>query len=321
MPQELWSDVMGSIGGALVVGMKSILIAYDFSEVSRNPLDHALSIARHFGAKVYIAYIVSSVGYEIAGPEAGQLAYEGSVRDADRLETSLVESGVLRNLEYEFIVRKGNVLDQLKLIVQQKRVDAVVIGTHARQGLGRLVLGSVAEQIFRQADCLVLTVGPGSQEESLVEKNRTIGSFLFATDFGTASLKALPYAASFAHQFQAKLVVLHVLPAAPIPETFHWSRTGDLAAMRKEGELVSRTLFDQLVAPHVPEGATVEFVVRFGRPREQILETCHRLKADLLVLGLNASTHAESASHLPWTAAHEIVFGARCPVLTLKSGD
>ena len=312
---------MGSIGGALVVGMKSILIAYDFSEVSRNPLDHALSIARHFGAKVYIAYIVSSVGYEIAGPEAGQLAYEGSMRDADRLETSLVESGVLQNLEYEFIVRKGNILDQLKLIVQQKRIDAVVIGTHARQGLGRLVLGSVAEQIFRQADCLVLIVGPGSQEESLFEKSGTIGPFLFATDFGTASLKALPYAASFAHQFQAKLVVLHVLPAAPIPETFHWSRTGDLAAMRKEGELVSRTLFDQLVAPHVPEGATVEFVVRFGRPREQILETCHRLKADLLVLGLNASTHAESASHLPWTASHEIVFGARCPVLTLKSGD
>src|SRR5271169_194315 len=162
MQLEFWGEVMGSIEGSVVVGIKSVLIAYDFSDVSHKPLDHALSIARHCGAKVYIAYIVSSIGYEIAGPEAGQLAYEGSMRDADRLETSLVESGALRNLEYEFIVREGNVWDQLKLIVQQKHIDVVVIGTHARQGLGRLVLGSVAEQIFRQADCLVLTVGPGS---------------------------------------------------------------------------------------------------------------------------------------------------------------
>jgi nucleotide-binding universal stress UspA family protein len=296
------------------------LIAYDFSDVSRKPLDHALSIARHFGAKVYIAYIVSSIGYEIAGPEARQLAFEGSRRDAERLEASLIERGALWSLEYEFIVREGSVWDELKLIVQQKHIDAVVIGTHARQGLGRLVLGSVAEQIFRQADCLVLTVGPGSDQESLIEKNGTIGPFLFASDFGTASLKALPYAVSFARLFRAKLVVLHVLPAAPIPETFHWSTSGDLAEMRKQGELVSQKLFDQLVAPHVPEDATVEFIVRFGMPGEQILETCHRLKAELLVLGLKASTHAESASHLPWTAAHEIVFGARCPVLTLKKG-
>ena len=309
---------MSSTEGSVIVAIKSVLIAYDFSDVSRKPLDHALSIARHFGAKVYIAYIVSSIGYEIAGPEAAQLAYEGSVRDADRLKTSLVENGALQNLEYEFMVREGNVWDQLKLIVQQKNIDAVVIGTHAREGLGRLVLGSVAEQIFRQADCLVLTVGPGSHDHSLIEKNGTIGPFLFATDFGAASLKAFPYAASFAHHFRTKLVVLHVLPVAPIPETFHWSRTGDLAEMRKQGELVSRKQFDQLVVPLVPENATIEFVVRFGTPKEQILETCRRLKADLLVLGLNASTHAESASHLPWTAAHEIVFDARCPVLTLK---
>jgi nucleotide-binding universal stress UspA family protein len=309
---------MGSTEESVVVGIKSVLVAYDFSDVSRKPLDHALSIARHFRAKVYIAYIISSIGYEIAGPEATQLAYEGSMRDAERLETRLVESGVLRNLEYEFMVREGNVWDQLKSIVQQKHIDAVVIGTHARQGLGRLVLGSVAEQIFRQADCLVLTVGPGSHDQSLIVRNGAIGPFLFATDFGSASLKAFTYAASFAHHFRTKLVVLNVLPVAPIPESFHWSRTGDLAEMRKRAELESRKLFEQLVVSHVHGDAAVEFVVSFGMPKEQILETCHRLKADLLVLGLNASTHAETASHLPWTVAHEIVFGARCPVLTLK---
>jgi len=60
----------------------------------------------------------------------------------------------------------------------------VVIGTHGRHGLGKLILGSVAEQIFRHADCLVLTVGPGSFQDAPVEGSRAIRPFLFATDFG-----------------------------------------------------------------------------------------------------------------------------------------
>jgi nucleotide-binding universal stress UspA family protein len=302
-------------------GLESVLIAYDFSDASRKPLRHALSIARHFHAKLYIAYVVSSIGYGIAGPEASQLAGEGSVRDAHRLEAELLKSGALTGLEYEFIIREGNVWDELKLVIQQKHVDAVVAGTHARGGLGRLVLGSVAEQIFRQADCIVLTVGPGAREESLIEKRETIHPFLFATDFGAASLHALPYATSFALHFGAKFVVLHVLPAAPIPETFHWSTTGDLTEMRKQAQLASQKLFEQLIAPHVPAAMEVEFTVKFGIPSEQILQACHSLKADLLVLGLNAAKHAESASHLPWIVAHEIVSGATCPVMTFKDSS
>ena len=200
-------------------GLKSILLAYDFSESSRKPLHHAIAIARHFHAKLYIAYVVSSIGYEIAGREASQLAYEGSVRDAHRLEAELLKSGALAGLPYEFMIREGSVWEQLELSIRQKQIDAVIVGTHARAGIGRLMLGSVAEQIFRQAACLVLTVGPGSREDSLMEKKETVPLFLFATDFGHTSLCALPYAASFAKHFGARLVVLHVLPAAPVPET------------------------------------------------------------------------------------------------------
>jgi Universal stress protein family len=84
-------------------------------------------------------------------------------------------------------------------------------------------LGSMAEQVFRHADCFVVTVGPGSYKDSLVKKTEAARPFLLATDFGAASLYALPHAISFANQFGAKLVVLHVLPGGPIPDGFHWS--------------------------------------------------------------------------------------------------
>jgi nucleotide-binding universal stress UspA family protein len=69
----------------------------------------------------------------------------------------LLKNGNLAGLQYEFIIREGNVWEQLEFIIQEKHIDAVVVGTHRREGLGRLMLGSVAEQIFRQANCLVLT--------------------------------------------------------------------------------------------------------------------------------------------------------------------
>ena len=308
---------MSTTAESTEIGLKSVLAAYDFSDASRKPLRHAVAIARHFGAKLYVAHVVSSVGYVIAGPEASRLGYAGAVRDAHELETSLQKAGLLNGLQYEFIVCEGNVWEQVEAIIRAKHIDAVVVGTHTRGGASRLVLGSVAEQILRQANCLVLTVGPGSGEDSLIEKDKAVGTFLFATDFSAVSLRALPYAVSFARHFKAKLVVLHVLPAAAIPETFHWSTTGDLVEMRKQAELASQKLFEQLVAPHVPDTVALQFVVKFGIARDQILEACHLLKPDLLVFGLKAIKHAEARSHLPWIAAHEILTRASCPILTL----
>jgi nucleotide-binding universal stress UspA family protein len=310
---------MSSTNRAAAHGIKSVLIAYDFSDASRKPLHHAIEIARHFGAKLHIAYVVSSLGYGIAGPEASQLASEGSQRDIRQLEADLQKMGALKDLEYELILREGDVWKQLAQVVREKHVDAVVVGTHARGGIGRLALGSVAEQVFRQAHCLVLTVGPGSHENTLMESTEAAHPILLATDFGPASLRALPYAASFTKHFSTKLVVLHVLPAAPIPEGFHWSTTGDLMQMREQAETASRKEFERLILPNVPPETAIEFAVKFGIANEQILQACHMLKADLLILGLNRSEHIQAASHMPGSLAHQIVSAASCPVLTVKT--
>lgn len=295
----------------------SILVAYDFSNASRKPLLHALTIARHFGAKLHMAYVVSSIGYEISGPGASQLAAEGSQRDAQQLETELLKNGNLAGLQYEFIIREGNVWEQLEFIIQEKQIDAVVVGTHGREGLGRLLLGSVAEQIFRQANCLVLTVGPGSQENSLIERMESSRPFLFATDFSAASLGALPYAASFANHFGAKLVVLHVLDPVLIPHRSHRSTVGDLNQRCEQAQSASQKQFEQLICPNAPAATKLEFLIKFGIPAEEIVQACLTLKADLLILGLHRAAHAAAASHLPWRA-HEIVCAASCPVLTVK---
>jgi nucleotide-binding universal stress UspA family protein len=266
-----------------------------------------------------LAHVVSHIGCTIAGPEALNLAIERTCRDAQQLEHELLESGVLAGLHYEFIVREGNVWEQLELVIRQKQADLVVIGTHGRGGLGKLLLGSIAEQIFRHADCFVATAGPGSCKDSLVEKTQAVRPFLFATDFGGTSLHALPDAISFANHFDAKLVVLHVLPAASIPEDFHWTATGDLMQMRDEPRMASQSRFEELALQNAPMAIKPEFMVKFGIPSEQILLASHTLKADLIILGLNRAAHVETASHMPWAVAYKVVCGARCPVLTIRN--
>ncbi len=310
---------MASIGEIADARLRSVLIASDFSEASQKALYHALAIARHYGAKFYFAHVVSHLGYAIAGADALRLGLEGTRRDTQKLEHELLESGALAGLDHEFIVREGNVWEQLEHVIKQKQVDLVVIGTHGRGGLGKLVLGSIAEQIFRHADCFVDTVGPGSDKNSLVEKNQAARPFLFATDFGAASLHALPQAISFANHFGAKLVVLHVLPAAPIPDGFHWSTAGDLMQMREKARKDAQRRLEELTSRHAPAAVEPKFMVEFGIPSEQILLAAHALKADLIILGLHRSAHIETASHMPWALAYKVVCGARCPVLTIRN--
>jgi nucleotide-binding universal stress UspA family protein len=310
---------MSSSVTAADIALKSVLIAFDFSEASRKPLQHALAIARHYGAKFYLAHVVSGIGYAIAGQEALSLAAERTRRTAQLLEQELLESGALAGLRYEFIILEGDVWEQLELLIRQKQVDMVVIGTHGRGVLRKLLLGSVAEQVFRHADCLVATVGPGSYEDSLVEKPKPVRPFLFPTDFGAASLHALPYAMSLANHFGAKFIVLHVLPVAPIPEGFHWSTTGDLTQMRDEARTTSQRRFDALNLQLTQMAIQPEFMVKYGTPGEQILLASHALKADLIILGLQHPGHMEGASHMPWDLAYKVVCDAHCPVLTIRN--
>jgi nucleotide-binding universal stress UspA family protein len=300
------------------IRVKSVLIATDFSDASDKALRHALAIARHYAAKLYIVHVVSPVGFTLVGPEAVNLATEIVSRDACELENRLVQSGALNGVPHEVIIRQGKVWDELDNIIDQEQIELVVIGTHARRGLGKLLLGSVAEHIFRHASCLVLTVGPGSLQEPPVGSAREIGPFLFATDFSKASLHALPYAISSANHFETKLVLLHVVSDIPMPEGVTRPTAGDVVEMREKVRLNSLHRLEEFVSQNLKVTAAPEFIVEFGAPADRILDTAHRFKSDAVILGLHRSSRIGAASHIPWTTAYQVVCDACCSVLTVR---
>ena len=138
------------------IHLKSVLIATDFSEASAKALRHALTIARHYGAKFYLVHVVSSLGFTLVGTDAVFAATEAVRRDARQLEDLLIQSGALAGLPHEVIVVQGDVWAELEEVVGRKQVELVVIGTHGRRGLGKLLLGSAAVAVaMRIGQCAI----------------------------------------------------------------------------------------------------------------------------------------------------------------------
>jgi len=300
--------------------IRSVMVATDFSEASAKPLWHAVAVAGCHQAKFYLAHVVSSLGLTIAGPDALALTEEAVRREALQLEDELVRTGSLNGLSHQIIIRQGDIWPELQRVIREQEIDVVVIGTHGREGVKKFLLGSVAEQIFRQADCMVLTVGPACYQEPRVGKAASNATLLYPTDFGQASLHALPAAVSCANQFGAKLVLLNILPVMPELGRVNGCAAEVVMKMRENARVTGIRRLAKLVQ-HVELKVQPEFMAEFGTGApvsEDILSLSEKLDAGAIIMGLHPRKHVDMASHMPWGTAYEIVCRAGCPVLTVR---
>jgi nucleotide-binding universal stress UspA family protein len=304
---------------AAVLEPRSVLIATDFSQPSEKALRHSLALARFYGSRFCLAHVVSSLGLTIAGPGAIAACEEVVLREAAQLEASLVRSGALTGIQYKFIVRQGELWPALREIIREESTDLLVVGTHGRHGVGKLFFGSVGEQIFRQAGCPVLILGPNSQQLPWVGSPSRARTFLFATDFGQASLHALSQSIAVANHFEAKLVFLNVIPAVPPRRSRLYAGT-DPGKLQKNAYQIARQRLAELARSanlDVRPECRVEF--ESNRPiSEWILETAEKLRASLIIMGLHSSAQFAVMSHLNWTTAYDVVCHAGSPVLTVN---
>ena len=293
---------------------RSILIATDFSQPSEKALRHSLALARFYGSRFCLAHVVSSLALTMAGPEAIAACEEAALREAAQLEASLVRTGALTGIQYKFIVRRGELWPELREIIREESADLLIVGTHGRHGVGKLFFGSVAEQIFRQASCPVLTFGPHSDDRPWFGTSSTSRTFLFATDFGPASLHGLPQAIAAANQFGAKLAFLSIVPAEPSHTDQglkNWQADAYMRTVQRLTELADDAGLDlrpELYAEFESERPT----------SEKILETADKLRADLIIMGLHDSAYTEVISHLDLATTYDVVCQASSPVLTVN---
>jgi nucleotide-binding universal stress UspA family protein len=299
---------MKTIEAGKRIALKNVLFATDFSPHSDLALPYAAAIARHYGAKLYGAHVLSSEDYLFTAPDLWPAHMEQEQRLQREVKQHIDEQ--LEGFAHESLFGVGDVCSVISCFISEHDIDLLVVGTHGRTGTRKLLVGSVAEKIFRLALCPVLSIGPNvpNKSDDRIEFQR----ILFATKFGKESVAALPYAVSFAEEGQAELALLHVVeqPSAGIPD-----------AMEVKSSLTRR--LEELVPDEARSWCRVSYLIEFGhqfaRAAERIVDVARERAADLIVLGLRPTHLAMSTvTHLTHTTAQHVVAHATCPVLTVR---
>jgi universal stress protein A len=147
-----------------MLSIKRILVPIDFSASSRAALSHAAQLAEALGASVEILHVHEPTGY--VGPDTLVLlpvdlssdrweqAKRESLRDIDRF------LGADRDRMPGLVVKvePGTPAEVIPAVARADGADLIVMGTHGRRGLSRLVVGSVAESVMRRSHCPVMTL-------------------------------------------------------------------------------------------------------------------------------------------------------------------
>jgi nucleotide-binding universal stress UspA family protein len=288
-----------------LVALKTILVATDFSPCSEKALLYAAALARQAKGKIIATHIIPFEPLLAVPMDRGPEPAVPVAKNPQFRIKQAISVPETSGIECETLLRQGDFWPALEQTIEQHEVDLLIVGTHGREGLKKLVLGSLAEEVFRRAACPVITVGPHVGPECL--EDGRLRRVLFATDLSTASLHALPYVTTLAQQHGAALTFLHVLASA-----IEYAEFGTTAYVQREVE-ETRSELERLVPP----GAHADVVVEVGLPAETIVRVAEAQKASLIALGLHSQS-VFAATHLPWTTAHHVVCNAHCPVLTVR---
>lgn len=146
----------------------TILCPTDFSPQSKYAFELASALARDYGARLIVLHVVEVLpvvyGEGLIPPDPAELRAAGRAQ-LDELQPPQENVRAERRLE------QGDSVEEVLRVSKEVNADLIVLGTHGRTGLGRLLMGSTAEQIVRKATCPVLTVKT-PVPQTVVEESR-----------------------------------------------------------------------------------------------------------------------------------------------------
>jgi nucleotide-binding universal stress UspA family protein len=289
-----------------------ILYATDLSAASEPAWDEAQRLGRLFGAEIVLLHVVAPppiVPVEAYVPaQVYQDLLESARRDAqerlDRVLGSVAGSGLKLQLRLE----EGRPASRILEVATEEAADLMVVGTHGRTGIERLVLGSVADRMVRQASCPVLTV----RSAAVGGPRGAIRRICYATDFSPTARTAWPWVVALASAAHAEVDLVHAT-FEPVPDRHLTADAlGQMARfLRDQGRVEAERFLERSTLPR----ERVHVRLSPGVPGEQIVRRAQEHGADLIVMG----THGWSGV-IRWmlgSVAHHVIQTAPCPVLTI----
>lgn len=298
-----------------MIEFRRILCPVDFSESSGRALAHAAALARWYGAQLIVLHVV---------PSFHPMPVHGEFGEPVHYVTPLSRDEVLEEMRRVLNLTamapgatpiadagdpRGTIVDQ----AVSTKADLIVMGTHGRRGFKRLLLGSVAEAVLREAPCPVLTVPP--QSAAGASEAVTFKRILCPIDFSPSALQALEFAVALARQADGRVTLLHAVEwlAEEQPRALmHFNAPEYRQLMASE----AHERLQALVAEETRTWVEIDDVLAFGRAYREILRAAEAKPADLIVMGAQGRGGLDLAVF--GSTTQQVVRGATCPVLTVR---
>jgi nucleotide-binding universal stress UspA family protein len=149
--------------------IRSILFPTDFSDCGNYALSYAASLARTFGASIICVHVIEpmvpTVGYSGMTEPLPIADISDQLEDsAERELPKLAECDACAGLKVEELIVHGEAASEIVRVAKDRQVDLIVVSSHGRTGLGRILFGSTAEAVVRHAPCPVLVVKPSLEQ-------------------------------------------------------------------------------------------------------------------------------------------------------------
>lgn len=273
-----------------------VLLAIDFSAASNAALETAVRICRHLQKPLLVLHVFEYCDVLPAEPSNLPMQpKEHHLRATHHLEKALhTIHGA--GIDCEGIMQGGLPATTILDTTKARNVDLVILGTHALRGLERLVFGSTADAVLRQAACPVLTIGPHCTTS--LDSRAPEGPVVFATDFNLTTTSAIRYAATFCTMTGSPLHCLHVLPE---------SLEGQMRSRMIPG-VMAQALQHVAIDSGIKVEPSVCAVTFDSEISLAILDYAQRQKARGIVFGIRQRSML--VSHLPPHIVYKIISAA-----------
>ncbi len=149
------------------MNLKRIVCALDLSDHSKTVADYAQSLAKLTGAGITAVYAAPTLtqytGFHVPPNTIDSFVGE-IVSGAERSMADFVADN-FKDVEAKGIVVVGYAAEEILALAEREQADLIIMGTHGRKGIDRILFGSVAEKVVKSSACPVLTIRPADDEE------------------------------------------------------------------------------------------------------------------------------------------------------------
>ena len=262
----------------------------------------ALAEAAGFGADLIIFHAYGRL--DVVASEASTNGYDYATPRAQkrRLEP-LAERARNIGIKCKIVVRPGMASDQILSFLRERKIDRVVMGAHSPGPVGKLLVGSVAEAVLRNANVPVCIVGPHVVEGTF--RNVVNRKILCDVSKQEVSKVVANFGAEIAAEHKASLILQQVIPPQESARFL-----ADRTIPQIEAGLPA------LVPAKLHRKVRVQTRVTFGDPTEELLYQGRSLQANLIVLGAHGASHFAAVTRA--STVYKVLAFAHCPVITLS---